>query len=240
MIKGGEYRYFSPEWTYSYIDTESGIDYGATLLAGGLTNRPFFKGMASVMCSEQILESEDLENLENQELEKVETKSEETVVQSELEITEVENKPVETPQVIEASEKTESIVPTETDNLKARLVAAETELAVLKAAETRRNLNDEISAMVFSEKNITPASKTELVDALMDIPSGVRPKLINAIKNLKFAELGEKGFVAQEPENTILLSASEEKEIIKMSELYKVPVQEAKQKYIELKSKRIN
>ena len=38
-----EYRYFSPEFRFSYVHPHSGIEYGPTLLGGALTNYPFLK-----------------------------------------------------------------------------------------------------------------------------------------------------------------------------------------------------
>lgn len=47
-IRNEEYAYISPEFDLDYMDPKSGNRVGAALLAIGLTNRPFLKGMARV------------------------------------------------------------------------------------------------------------------------------------------------------------------------------------------------
>lgn len=53
-IRSGAYRFFSPEFQEDFKD-ERGEGQGFTLLAGGLTNRPFLKGMAPVALAERIV-----------------------------------------------------------------------------------------------------------------------------------------------------------------------------------------
>ena len=53
-IRSGAYRFFSPEFVSDFKD-ETGTSQGFTLLAGGLTNRPFLKGMAPVSLAERIV-----------------------------------------------------------------------------------------------------------------------------------------------------------------------------------------
>ncbi|MFA5731856.1 MAG: phage protease [Acidithiobacillus sp.] len=55
VVKSGQYKYFSPEFKFSYKDNETGKVYQNVLLGGGLTNRPFIKGMQEV-----VLMSEDV------------------------------------------------------------------------------------------------------------------------------------------------------------------------------------
>jgi hypothetical protein len=50
-LKNKEFLFFSTEYVDNYKDRESGKSYGPTILGGGLTNRPFIKGMAPVMLS---------------------------------------------------------------------------------------------------------------------------------------------------------------------------------------------
>lgn len=52
LIKSGEYKYFSPEFAFSYTDSETGKKYEDVLLGGGITNRPFLKGMQEISLSE--------------------------------------------------------------------------------------------------------------------------------------------------------------------------------------------
>lgn len=52
LIKSGKYRYFSPEFMFSWTDEESGQQYQDVLFGGALTNRPFLKGMEPVEFAE--------------------------------------------------------------------------------------------------------------------------------------------------------------------------------------------
>lgn len=45
-LLGKEYRYVSPDFTFSYKDNETLQEFGAVLLGAGLTNRPVIKSMA--------------------------------------------------------------------------------------------------------------------------------------------------------------------------------------------------
>jgi len=56
-LKDKEFVYFSTEYSDNYEDRETGKKYGPTILGGGLTNRPFIKGMAPVLLSEDGTES---------------------------------------------------------------------------------------------------------------------------------------------------------------------------------------
>jgi hypothetical protein len=75
-IQDGEFKYFSIEYTDDYveyefkevlgengekIEVENKIPHGPTMLGGGLTNRPFIKGMAPVALSEggEVIEFEE-------------------------------------------------------------------------------------------------------------------------------------------------------------------------------------
>lgn len=51
-IRSREYRYISPEFSLNYRDKESGRLVGPTLVAAGLTNRPFLEGMEPIMLHE--------------------------------------------------------------------------------------------------------------------------------------------------------------------------------------------
>lgn len=48
-VANKEFCYMSVEFHYDYVDNETGVHYGPTLLGAGLTNRPLIKGMASVV-----------------------------------------------------------------------------------------------------------------------------------------------------------------------------------------------
>lgn len=49
-----EYKYFSPEFHFNYKDPESQEEFGATLVGGAMTNKPFLKGMTPVIMSEKL------------------------------------------------------------------------------------------------------------------------------------------------------------------------------------------
>lgn len=51
-LKDREFIFFSTEYSDNYKDRETGENYGPTILGGGLTNRPFIKGMAPTLLSE--------------------------------------------------------------------------------------------------------------------------------------------------------------------------------------------
>lgn len=55
LIRDEIFRYFSPEFDVVYTDAETGEKTKNVLRGGGLTNRPFIRGMAPVMLSETIL-----------------------------------------------------------------------------------------------------------------------------------------------------------------------------------------
>lgn len=56
-IKSREYRYFSAEFADMWTHPESGRIYSDVLFGGGLTNRPFIKGMVPVNLSEGEVEA---------------------------------------------------------------------------------------------------------------------------------------------------------------------------------------
>lgn len=52
LVKGGKYRYFSPEFMFRWKDPANGQEYHDVLLGGALTNRPFLKDMEPIAFSE--------------------------------------------------------------------------------------------------------------------------------------------------------------------------------------------
>ncbi len=51
-LGGKIYRFFSPEWSEDYVDPETGVHHGPTLIAGTLTNRPLFKELVPLVASD--------------------------------------------------------------------------------------------------------------------------------------------------------------------------------------------
>lgn len=52
LLENKEYKMFSPEWSFDYVDPEHGSRHGAVLIAGSLTNRPLFKELPILMASD--------------------------------------------------------------------------------------------------------------------------------------------------------------------------------------------
>lgn len=52
LVSNREYRMLSPEFTYSYVDSEDSSEKGATLLAVALTNRPVLKSIGTLTASD--------------------------------------------------------------------------------------------------------------------------------------------------------------------------------------------
>lgn len=69
-LKGKEYRYVSPDFTFAYKDNETLKDFGPLLLGAGLTNRPVIKSMAPAIALTEYKESEMEEELKKQLAEK--------------------------------------------------------------------------------------------------------------------------------------------------------------------------
>ena len=49
-----ELRYFSPDFSFSWKDPESGVVHKNVLFGGGLTNRPFVKEMMAIVADEKL------------------------------------------------------------------------------------------------------------------------------------------------------------------------------------------
>jgi phage I-like protein len=58
-IRNGSYKYFSPEFFDEWEHPQSGAKFTDVLMGGGLTNRPFLKGIAAVNLSELVPQSGD-------------------------------------------------------------------------------------------------------------------------------------------------------------------------------------
>jgi len=55
LIKDGIFKYFSPEFSNEYEDLETHDMFSNVLLGGALTNRPYFKSLAPVQLSENLI-----------------------------------------------------------------------------------------------------------------------------------------------------------------------------------------
>ena len=104
--------------------------------------------------------------------------------------------------------------------LQAQFKAQEARIATFQAAEEKRVLTETFSEMKFGEgqrQALAPASRTALTEALLEVPSDARAKIVDAVKSLTFAELGERGFVASEPQDPEQTSDDEIKRLAAMT-----------------------
>lgn len=69
-IRGGKYRYFSPEYVDEWTDPQTGSKFKDVLLGGGLTNRPFLKNIMPVNLSEVLGKDPSQVGLEGGDMEK--------------------------------------------------------------------------------------------------------------------------------------------------------------------------
>ena len=84
-ILSREFRYLSADFDRDYEDNETGNRYGYTLNGGGLTNRPFIKGMSEIL-SEIVFEFSgvDLSDEKRQAIERILAKGTKTMEFSDL------------------------------------------------------------------------------------------------------------------------------------------------------------
>jgi len=54
ILSERELRYFSPDFSFNWVDPEKGSTHQNVLFGGGLTNRPFVKEMAAIVATENI------------------------------------------------------------------------------------------------------------------------------------------------------------------------------------------
>lgn len=144
-VKDREFRFFSIEYTDDYVeyrfsqepdettgemkDVESKVSHGPTVLGGGLTNRPFIKGMLPVSLSEdgevfQFEEVDDNPNNKNNS-EEVNTRMEKTLKELQKEQKELKDK------VKELSEKDDKDSKKALEDVTARLDEIEAKITEL-------------------------------------------------------------------------------------------------------------
>lgn len=61
LLNNKEYKLFSPEWSFEYLDPLTSAAHGATFIAGTLTNRPLFKQLPKLVANEQSSLTKDSE-----------------------------------------------------------------------------------------------------------------------------------------------------------------------------------
>ena len=62
MLSDKELRYFSPEFLFKWTDPESGNQVSNILFGGGLTNRPFVKGMEPIVALGELAENDEMQS----------------------------------------------------------------------------------------------------------------------------------------------------------------------------------
>jgi hypothetical protein len=221
-VRSGEYRFFSPEWHPDWQDPETGKSHGPTLFGGGLTNRPFFRGMAAINCDEFGGGTEPPASVPTSAQEGNQTMSDGT------------------PGAGATGAEPQALTAAEVRQMSERLTAVEMENAALRAAEERRGITDAISTLTFSEKRVTlaPASRTALADELMKVPKANREGILEAVKGLQFAELGERGFVPAEDGDSNTLSASETERLQALATRNGLKFDDVKANYLHTKAQR--
>ena len=141
-VQDKEFRYFSAEYDEKYTDAESGKEYGHVLLGGGLTNRPFIKGMKPVTkLSEAMIMEKQIKEL-----------SEKNVV---LE----DEKKTLSEQIVSLSEENKKLSETN-DSLAEKI-------KILDEAKAQKEKEDFFSTLL-SEKKVVPAQKDAIMALSID------------------------------------------------------------------------
>jgi len=185
LVNSKQYKYFSPELHFSYQDERTGEIYQNLLIGGGVTNRPFFKGMKALTMSEQ---SETTEN----NLYFYDTTMQENEVQPEATPEATETTEVETTEATEATtEATETT--TEETSTEASTDATETETTseTSETSEATAEATAETSPEQFNEKSEDEKVFSEVGMTMSEIKEMQR-KFSEMERASKFAETEKK------------------------------------------------
>lgn len=221
-VESGEYRFFSPEWHPDWEDPEGGEKHGPTLFGGALTNRPFFRGMQAIACAEITTSRSAAGAAGGAPPTKETAMAEET-----------------TGAAAAATQEALALQAAETRQMRERMTALEAENAALRAKEERAELVRTFSEMRLGERamSLAPVSRDALTEALVGIPEDRRKAVIDAISGLQLADLREVGFQPA-PQSGGSLTAAEESAVESTAKSLGVSVEEARQKFIEVKKLR--
>lgn len=153
LIKNAIYRFFSPEFYFTYEDPEDRRLYNNVLVGGALTNRPYFKGLNPVVLSEKLIYTHmNIQDIMKKVFADL-TDDEKSFVTSHFNELDEAGK-----------EKFEELKPTETEEEKTAREAAEKEEADKKAADeakakeeadAKAKADAEAEALKASEGKIT-------------------------------------------------------------------------------------
>lgn len=189
-VQAGEYRFFSPEWHPNYKDPQSGKEFGPTLLRGALTNRPFFKGMAPVQFSE--VPAEQAAGIG------ANTPGKDSPMSAAALESGAGVQNGADPKVAELERQFAEV--------QSRLQMVEAENTRLMAERTRADVLAQVESLKFSDGKIqiAPAGRTKLADVLVKLSAETRGEVLEAVKSLQFAELGERGaFLPKDESQTV-------------------------------------
>lgn len=209
LINSKTYRYFSPELFFSYRDEETGRDYRCVLIGGGITNRPFFKGMEALKASESSAFSEGSGSLyfnnpdtmpkfselaaELSKLDKIDAAQLDQAKASFSELSEEDRKAnAETLKAIEAK-FSEEAQPTEEE--KAAALKAEADKKAAEEAEAKAKADAEAAAKADADK-AAALQASETADAKIFKETGLTLSEIKAMQK-QFSEMEKKQKLAE-------------------------------------------
>jgi len=173
-IKGGQFKYFSAEYADDFtvtefedeIDEEGHVrekeikfNYGPTLIGGGLTNRPFLKGMKPVSLSEDgtAIEMEEIsdDELFNQMSEEVKEKMKKTLDELKLE----QGKLTKQLEELTATKKEDAETKTKIGGLEVQLEEIKVEMKKLSDTKTTGDADKAKKELADKEKALGEANQ---------------------------------------------------------------------------------
>jgi len=187
-IKDRAYRYFSPEYTDEWEHPSSKVKYKDVLFGGGITNRPFLKGILPLNLSEAFADEPKVENtggtldtkkiLELLKLNEDATDEQVTTKLSEL------MEPVEPVAPVEPKTDPQVQALAESDPLVKGLVE---KIATLEAANRLSEVNLALKEVdeVDGSFAIAPATLAEARTIALEAPKAVGDKVIALLKEMK-------------------------------------------------------
>lgn len=228
QVRDGEYRFFSPEWSEDWQDPATGARHGPTLLAGALTNRPFFRGMQPVMCCAEGGESPRV-GAGAPEESMTHTDGGATATAAPADVAAVV--PAEIPAARTGSGE-------EPGQQAAEIQRLREEVVVLRARETQRLVTEAVTGLRFGERaTLAPAAREALIGALVGLPEAARTAVLGALGSIQFAELGERGFAAPANAGTGL-TPEQETAVLEMARTSRLPVETLRATYTEIAARR--
>lgn len=235
-IRAGEYRFYSPEWSFDWKDPQSGERHGPTLFGGGLTNKPFFKGMQAINCFSDPEDEDDAATLsQKRKLTMVEAEEGMKVAVDDA----VSQRFAEWEAKMKANDA--KMVANEE-----RMQAVEMQNTELRSLAHRREVEDQVVSLKFSDDaqvKLAPAARGELIDWLVTLTAEQQAKGLEVIQGFTFADLQERGHTGSDPNGSGdgdagALTASEESNLKEMAERNGLKFEEVKASFLQVKAER--